>query len=88
MTLADLVARHARERPDAPAYVSPDERMTWREYHARATGLAGALHDLGLERPSASAHDLADALSDVLAGRPVAHARTQAIGCFIADFVP
>jgi len=42
--------------------------------------------DLGLERPSASAHDLADALSDVLAGRPVAHARTQAVGCFIADF--
>jgi acyl-CoA synthetase len=52
VTLSDLVARHARERPDAPAYVSPDERMTWREYHARATGLAGALHDLGLERGS------------------------------------
>jgi len=52
VTLSDLVARHARERPDAPAYVSPDERMTWREYHARATGLAGALLDLGLERGS------------------------------------
>src|SRR5262245_41124159 len=52
MTLSDLVARHARERPGATAYVSPDERMTWREYDARATALAGALHDLDLERGS------------------------------------
>jgi hypothetical protein len=42
--------------------------------------------DLGLERPSATTHDLADALTAVLAGRPVAHPTTQAVGCFIADF--
>src|SRR5262245_23972899 len=52
MTLSELVARHAREQPDAPAYVSPHERMTWREYDARANGLAAAIHALGLERGS------------------------------------
>ena len=41
--------------------------------------------DLGLERPSATTHDLADALTAVLAGKPVAHPATQAVGCFIAD---
>ena len=42
--------------------------------------------DLGLERPKATTHDLADAVSAVLAGRPIAHPTTQAVGCFIADF--
>jgi hypothetical protein len=42
--------------------------------------------DLGLERPAPTVHDLADALTAVLAGRPVTHSTTQAVGCFIADF--
>lgn len=42
--------------------------------------------DLGVERPSPTVHDLADALAAVLAGKPVPHATTQAVGCFIADF--
>ena len=50
--LSDLVARHAREQPDALAYVAPDERMSWGEYDAHATALAGALVELGLERGS------------------------------------
>jgi hypothetical protein len=41
--------------------------------------------DLGLERPAAMTHDLADALAAVLAGKPVLHPTTQAVGCFIAD---
>jgi len=40
---------------------------------------------LGVERPSPSTHDLADALTAILAGRPVAHATQPAVGCFIAD---
>jgi acyl-CoA synthetase len=60
MTLSDLVARHARERPDAPAYVSPDECMTWREYDERAARLAGVLGGLGLERGSRVAVILRD----------------------------
>jgi hypothetical protein len=42
--------------------------------------------ELGLERPSPTTHDLADALTAVLAGRAVPHETTQAVGCFIADF--
>jgi hypothetical protein len=42
--------------------------------------------DLGVERPAPTQHDLADALAAVLAGKPVPHATTQAVGCFIADF--
>jgi hypothetical protein len=41
--------------------------------------------DIGTERAQPSSHDLADALAAVLAGRPVAHATTPAVGCFIAD---
>jgi len=41
--------------------------------------------DLGLERPAATTHDLADALAAVVAGKPVPHPTTQAVGCFIAD---
>jgi len=42
--------------------------------------------DLGLERPAATVHDLNDVLTAILAGRPVAHPVTQAVGCYIADF--
>jgi hypothetical protein len=41
--------------------------------------------DLGLERPAATTHDLAEALAAVLAGKPVPHPTTQAVGCYIAD---
>jgi hypothetical protein len=43
--------------------------------------------DLGLERPAATKRDLADALTAVVAGKPVRPPTTQAVGCFIADFV-
>jgi hypothetical protein len=42
---------------------------------------------LGVERPKATRHDLEEALAAMLAGRPVDPAATQAVGCFIADFV-
>ena len=42
--------------------------------------------DLGLERPAPTTHDLADALTAVLAGKAVSRPTTQAVGCFIADF--
>jgi hypothetical protein len=42
--------------------------------------------DLGLERPAAQIHDLADALTAVVAGQPVKSPVTQAVGCYIADF--
>jgi hypothetical protein len=42
---------------------------------------------LGVERPSPTRRDLEDALIALLAGRRVPHPSTEAVGCFIADFV-
>jgi AhpC/TSA family len=42
---------------------------------------------LGLERPVATRHDLDEALTDVISGKAPRQATTQAVGCFIADFV-
>jgi AhpC/TSA family protein len=42
---------------------------------------------LGVERPSPTRSDLADALTATLSGARVKEASTQAVGCFIADFV-
>jgi hypothetical protein len=43
---------------------------------------------LGVERPAAMRRDLEEALSATLAGKAVSEPVTQAVGCFIADFVP
>jgi hypothetical protein len=41
--------------------------------------------ELGVERPAPTTHDLADALTAVLAAKPVARPTAPAVGCFIAD---
>jgi hypothetical protein len=41
--------------------------------------------DVGLERPEPGERDLDNALTAVLAGRPVERPATEAVGCFIAD---
>jgi hypothetical protein len=41
----------------------------------------------GLERAQPTRRDLEDALSAVLAGKPVPQASVPAVGCFIGDFV-
>ncbi len=41
--------------------------------------------DVGKSRPSASTHDLEEAITDTLQGKPIAHPRTRAVGCFLAD---
>jgi hypothetical protein len=41
---------------------------------------------VGRERPAATVHDLRDALDSVLKGARIPQPRTQAVGCFIADF--
>ena len=43
--------------------------------------------DLGRERPAPTRRDLFDALAAIVAGRPAPDATTQAVGCFISDFV-
>jgi hypothetical protein len=42
--------------------------------------------ELGVERPTATKHDLADALAALIAAKPIAQPVTQAVGCYIADF--
>jgi hypothetical protein len=58
---------------------------------ARALVYHGRIDDryvsLGVERPAPTRSDLAEALTATLAGSKVKEASTQAVGCFIADFV-
>lgn len=41
----------------------------------------------GVDRPAPTRRDLREALGEILAGRPVSVPQTQAIGCFLSDFV-
>lgn len=72
----------------AQATITPEaavfDRQGREQYHGR---LDDRFVTLGLERPAATRHDLEDAISAVLAGKPVAQAATQAVGCYISDFV-
>ncbi|MHB8465229.1 MAG: class I adenylate-forming enzyme family protein [Acidimicrobiales bacterium] len=49
VTLADHVARHARERPDGVAYVTDGGALTWSQYDDAANRVAGALVAAGVE---------------------------------------
>lgn len=46
--LAEHVARHAKERPDAPALLFFDKIISFAEYDASTSRLANALRDLGI----------------------------------------
>jgi long-chain acyl-CoA synthetase len=48
MDLAGLVPYHARYRPDAVAVVCDGRRLTWHQFDARASALAGALAQAGV----------------------------------------
>ncbi len=41
--------------------------------------------DFGKSRTAASTHDLESAITATLEGKPIAHARTRAVGCYLAD---
>ncbi len=41
---------------------------------------------VGIEKAMATRHDLKDAIAATLAGKPIKDNRTQAVGCYIADF--
>ena len=42
---------------------------------------------VGIEKAMATRHDLQDAIAATLAGRPVAQRFTQAVGCYVADYL-
>jgi AhpC/TSA family len=72
----------------AGASVTPEAAIFARggalTYHGR---IDDRYVSIGVERPVATRHDLADALAATLAGRAPAAATGPAVGCFIADFV-
>ncbi|MEU9581112.1 amino acid adenylation domain-containing protein [Streptomyces chilikensis] len=49
-TVHELIARHARTAPDAPALIAGDEEVTRRELDARAAALAARLRAAGVRR--------------------------------------
>jgi len=68
------------------ATITP-EAVVWAQGRVQYRGRIDDRYvDLGVERPAATTHDLADALAAVVAGRPVPNPETQAVGCYIADF--
>ncbi|HSU75455.1 MAG TPA: class I adenylate-forming enzyme family protein [Burkholderiales bacterium] len=48
-TLWHWLCRHAAERPEAPAVVSPAGRLTWRALHERVLRVAQGLKDKGID---------------------------------------
>ncbi|HZR23539.1 MAG TPA: redoxin domain-containing protein [Vicinamibacterales bacterium] len=64
--------------PEAAVFVNGELK-----YHGR---IDDRFVDLALERPAPTTHDLNEALTAILAGAPVPHPVTQAVGCYIADF--
>ena len=51
-------------------------------YHGR---IDDRFPDIGIERATATTHDLADALQAIVEGRVVTHPVTHAFGCYISD---
>lgn len=74
-----LAARCGAAITPEAAVIVPDGEVVYR-------GRINDLYvDLGRARPAATTRDLADALAATLDHRPVAVARTRAVGCTIAD---
>ena len=69
---------HATVAPEAAVFDSGGKLI----YHGR---IDDRWVEIGKSRPAPTTHDLEDAISAVLAGRPVAHPETRAIGCSLAD---
>lgn len=77
-----LVARaQARVTPDVAVFGADGERQAL-AYHGRIDDRA---RDFGKVRPQASQRDLVDTLDALLAGEPVPHPETEAVGCYIVD---
>jgi hypothetical protein len=73
----------------ARATITPEAAVFDR---ARQLAYHGRIDDryvsIGVERPAPTRNDLAEAVAATLAGQPLKAASAQAVGCFIADFVP
>ena len=91
----DLLARHAEARPEHPAVIEGERRLSWREYHETRNRLAHGLAGLGLvagEHVALYAHNsiemlLASAATRVLGAIPVPmnHRLTEEEVAYILD---
>ncbi len=75
----ELVKRaRATVSPEAAVFDPAGKLM----YHGR---IDDRYLEIGMARRTAETHDLENAISAVLDGKPVAHAETRAVGCALAD---
>lgn len=65
-TLAERIRALAAERPDDPAFITPEGQFTWRDYDRASDCIAGAL--------IASGHRSGDRVAVVLPDNPAVHA--------------
>src|SRR5688572_4665575 len=72
-TLSAWLARHVRERPDAPALAFEDSIFTWRELESRVLATAGALKERGVARHDVVAVQLPNTPEFVLSYLAIAH---------------
>ncbi len=79
-TLADDIARHAAARPDAAAFITENERLSWREYAEASDYLAGVLVAAGFERGERVAVQLPDTAAVHLAFVALEKAGLVAVG--------
>lgn len=70
----------------AEATTSPQAAIFDKGHHLIYSGRIDDRYvDFGKSRQNPQIHDLEDAISATLAGKPVAHPRTHAVGCYLAD---
>ena len=69
-------AARVRVTPEAAVFLPGGQLV----YHGR---IDDQFVDLGVKRPAPTRHDLQEALDEILAGKPVSHPETRAVGCLI-----
>jgi hypothetical protein len=69
-------AARVQVTPEAAVFL-PDGRLV---YHGR---IDDQFVDLGVKRPAPTRRDLQEVLDEILAGKPVSHPETRAVGCLI-----
>jgi thiol-disulfide isomerase/thioredoxin len=69
---------HATVAPEAAVFDAAGNL----KYHGR---IDDRFPSPGVAKPAAQVHDLEDAIFAVLAGKPVAHPETRAVGCSLID---
>jgi len=65
-SLADVIAEHAANRPDALAFISDNDNMSWTQYDSYSSVIASTIISLGISS--------GDTVAVMLADGPLVHA--------------